>query len=187
MCSFRNRSNSSTSSQRSYAIPSEWDWTLGFGIWDLPRIAREPRRAARHCEREAERWNLVAWMIVAIRQLRQPIELLRLILRALVDARIEIDDVHAGRAGRGEIDHHIAARIEAARIAHVGIIVGGDVDVVVLGPADAFEMDRDARAGGSGRRRHADDARFDHEVGGRERLVPGADVDLVAAAEILGD
>ena len=72
--------------------------------------------------------------------------------------------MHARLAGRREVDDHVALAVEAARVAHVGVVVGGDVDVVVLGPADALEANRHRRAGRPRRRRDADDAGFDDEV-----------------------
>src|ERR1051325_4991030 len=82
-------------------------WDLGFGIcMRLPRRARKRRHhaswAGSDLEREAERGNLVPRMVLGVGELRQAIELLRLILRSLINAWIQIDQVHAGRAGGGE-------------------------------------------------------------------------------------
>ena len=100
---------------------------------------------------------------------------------------IQVDDVHARRAGRVEVDHDVALAVEAARVAHVGVVVGRDVDVVVLGPADALQMNRHRRADRPRRRRDADDAGFDDEEGARERLVAVTQREAVQAAEIVGD
>src|SRR5437762_14186467 len=121
-------------------IPKDSQATLGFGIWELgfgiylARIACERRR--RHVrrgnlEREAERRNTVARMIVRVGELRQPIELLAA-FRPLVDAWIEIDEMHAGRARGGEMNDNVTAGIEAARISHVCVVVRRHVDVVVF-------------------------------------------------------
>ena len=80
-------------------------------------------------------------MVVGVGQLRQPVDLLA-VFRPLVDPRIEIDQMHAGRAGGREVDDDIALAVEAAGISHVGVVVGRHVDVVVVGPADALQMNR---------------------------------------------
>src|SRR5438477_404100 len=82
--------------------------------------------------------------IVRVGELRQPIELLAA-FRPLVDAWIEIDEMHAGRARGGEMNDNVTAGIEAARISHVCVVVRRHVDVVVFGPADTLEMNRDGR------------------------------------------
>ena len=69
-----------------------------------------------------------------------------------------------GAPGGGEVDRHIALAVEPARIPHVRVVIGRDVDVVVLGPSDAFQMNRHRRPHRAGRRRDADDAGFDREV-----------------------
>src|SRR5215208_5142359 len=91
---------------------------------DLSRIAgeRRGRGSRRHLKREAERRDAVAGMIARIRELRQAIELLPAI-RSLVDARVKIDHVKTGPAGCREIDDDVAARVEAAGVTHVGVVV----------------------------------------------------------------
>jgi hypothetical protein len=125
-------------------------------------------------------------MIVGIGKLRQPIQLLTT-FRSLVDSWIEIDQVHSGRAGRREIHNNVSLTIEPARISHVRVVVGHHVDVVVVGPPDAFEVDRDWCSHRTRCWRHADDARFDDEVRARKRLVSAPDRNGVKASEIVGN
>src|SRR5262245_59474426 len=54
----------------------------------LRRLIRATRATRRYVEREMQRWNPVARMIVGVSQLRQTIELLRFGRRPLIDARI---------------------------------------------------------------------------------------------------
>src|SRR5204862_2605474 len=122
----------------------------------LPGRERARFLRRRDLEREAKRRNLVARMIVRIRQLWKPIELLRLARRTLVDSRIQVDQVEAGRTGRREVDGDIAAAVESARVSHVGVVVRGYVNVVVFGPADALQVNRHRRSGRTRSRRHAD-------------------------------
>ena len=95
--------------------------------------------------------------------------------------------MHAGFARRREVDHNVALAVEAARVAHVGVVVGRDVDIVVLGPADALEVNRHRRAGRARRRRHADDACLDHEVHESERAVAVAQRDAVQSPDVVRD
>src|SRR5262245_19896348 len=127
-------------------------------------------RLGRHLEREAERRDLVAWMIVGVSQLRLTIQQLWLGWRPLVDAGVEIDDVHARRTARREVDDDIALAVEAAGVAHVRVVIRGDVDVVVFRPSDALQMDRHWCANGARGRRDADDARLDRERSPGEQL-----------------
>ena len=84
-------------------------------------------------------------MVVSVGELWEAIKLLPA-LGTLIDAGIEIDDVGTRCARCREMDDDIASRIEAARITHVGVVVSRDVDVVVLGPTHAFEVNRDRRS-----------------------------------------
>src|SRR5260370_210188 len=102
-------------------------------------------------------------MVVSVTQLRRSIQLLRFVWWSLVDSRIEIDQVLAGLARCREVDDHIALAVESACIAHIGVVVGSDVDVVVFGPANALEVNRHGRARRARLRRHAHDAGFDRE------------------------
>src|SRR6266571_9360591 len=95
-----------------------------------------PSGRRRDLEREAERRDLVARMVVGVSQLRQSIKLLRFVRGALVDSRIQVDEVLTRFAGGREVDDYVALAVEAAGVAHVGIIIGRHVDVVVFGPAD---------------------------------------------------
>src|SRR6516162_7591495 len=61
-------------------------------------------------------------------------------LFALVDRRVEINEVPAGLAGSLHEDFDIALAVEAARIAAVAIIVDHGVDIGGFAPAHAFEM-----------------------------------------------
>ena len=114
-------------------------------------------------------------MIIGISQLRQSIKLLRFFRGAFVDSGIKVDQVLARFASCREVDDDVALAVKAAGIAHVGIVIGRHVDVVVLGPADTLEMNADMRSGRPGPRRHLDDAGFDDEVRARHRLVTTLD------------
>src|SRR5271154_880973 len=61
-------------------------------------------------------------------------------LLALVDCRIEIDEVPAGLAGGLHEDLHIALAVEAAGIAGVAVVVDHGVDISGFAPAHALEM-----------------------------------------------
>src|SRR3954468_5422132 len=60
-----------------------------------PRVIARSPVLRRQLERKTKRGNAVARMIVDVRKLRQPIQLLRLGRWSLVDARIQIDEVNA--------------------------------------------------------------------------------------------
>src|SRR5262245_36081877 len=82
----------------------------------LLRVRTLARR--RHLERKSQRRDLVARMILAVGQLRQAVQLLVRLLRSLIDARIEVDEVRPGRSRGGEVDDDVALAVEAARIPH---------------------------------------------------------------------
>ena len=63
----------------------------------------------------------------------------------LVDSGVQIDQVRSRLPGRVEVDDNITVTVEAAGVPHVGIVVRRDVDVVVIGPADTFQVNRDRR------------------------------------------
>src|SRR5438093_5801295 len=88
-------------------------------------------------------WNLVTRMIVRIGKLGLPVKQLWFGGRSLIDTRKQVDQMLAGSARSGEVNNDVAAAVEAAYVSHVRVIVGGDIDVVVFGPAHAFKMDRD--------------------------------------------
>src|SRR4030095_10404096 len=140
-----------------------------------------------HFEGEAERGDLVAWVIVGVGQLRLAIQQLCFGWRPLIDAWRQMDDVHAWRAARREIDDDIALAVEAAHVAHIRVVIRGDVDVVVFGPADALQMNRYSRANRTRGRRDADDARLDRERGSRKELAVVAERQSVEPAEIVGN
>src|SRR5437870_1988487 len=141
--------------------------------------------SARDLEFEVQSRNLVSRMIVGVRELRYAVEELRFFWRSLVDAGKKIDQVLADVACRSEIDDHVSLRVEAAGIAHVGIIVCRRINIVVLGPADAFQVNRDGSSRGSGSRSHTDNTGFDSEVSPRDRFVSVAELERVLPTEIL--
>src|SRR6266566_3714482 len=104
--------------------------------------------ARRHLKSEVEGGQILARMVVRERELRDA-EIVRPCLGAFVDAGVEIDVVHAGRAGGPHDDLDIALAVEGADIAGVAVVVDDVVEVGGLGPADAFEMDREGRPGRS--------------------------------------
>ena len=142
--------------------------------------------AGGHFEREAQCGDVISRMIVGVGELRKTIELLAS-FRSLVNSRIEVDEVHARRTCGREVDDDVTAAVEAAGVAHVRVVVRGDVDVVVVRPADALQVNRHRRARRSRPGGHAHDARLDHEVGACQCLATGAERDGVETAEIVGD
>src|SRR6185369_15857597 len=117
----------------------------------------------------------------------QSIELLRLGRRSLINPRIQIDHVDAGPAGGREVDHNIALAVEPARITHVGVVVRDRVDIVVLGPTYALQMDADLSTGRSRGWRHLYDARFNGEMGTRDRFITTLQRQRVQTAKIVRD
>src|SRR5436309_16003341 len=93
--------------------------------------------------------------------------------------------MRARLAGGGEVDNDIAVTVESAGVAHVGIVVRRDVDVVVFGPADALQVDRDRRPRGSRSRRNVDDAGLDDEVRPCDEVVASANGQSVQTAEVV--
>src|SRR5277367_762297 len=61
-------------------------------------------------------------------------------LLALVDGRIQIDEVPTGLAGGLHEDLDIALAVEAAGIAAVAVVVDHGVDIRGFAPAHTFEM-----------------------------------------------
>src|SRR5581483_5960155 len=85
------------------------------GASDATRGAKARPRAPLTCplvvrdlDGDAHRRDAVAGMIVQVGELREPVELLRHVRRALEQAGVEVDRVDAGRAGGGERDLHVA-------------------------------------------------------------------------------
>src|SRR5262249_47446091 len=89
-------------------------------------------------------------MVVREGELRDA-EIVRPRLGAFVDARIEVDIVHPGRAGGLHENLYIALAVEGADISRVVVVVDNMVDVGGLRPAAALEMDRESGAGRSAR------------------------------------
>src|SRR5690349_24223649 len=94
--------------------------------------------------------NLIARVVVRISELRNTIQQLSLGCGALVDAGVQIDHMVAGSARGFEIEDDVALRIESAHISHVRVVVRRGKDVVVLRPADAFEVNAHRGSSGSG-------------------------------------
>jgi hypothetical protein len=136
---------------------------------DLPerRSRYVPSRRGHDLKGKAERRNLVTRMVVRVSQLRQAIQLLRFVCGALIDSGIQVDQMLAGFAGCREVDDHVPLAVKSTGIAHVGVVVGRRVDVVIFGPADTLEVNRYGRARWSRLRCDADDAGFDDEEGTR--------------------
>src|SRR5262245_43758381 len=100
----------------------------------------------RHLEREAERRIVLAGVIVVPGELRDT-EIVRPRFLALVDARIEIDEVPAGLAGRLHDHLDVALAVEAAGIADIGVVVDHVHDVGGLGPTRALQVNPKLGAG----------------------------------------
>ena len=96
----------------------------------------------RHLEGVVEPGQVFARMILRIRELWNA-EIVRARLGALVDTRVEIDEVPARRAGRFQENLHIAPTVEGAGIADITVVVDDVIDVRCLGPADALEVNHE--------------------------------------------
>ena len=105
-----------------------------------------------HFKLEMQSWNLVTRMILCIGKLRLPVKQLWFGGRSLIDTWKQVDQMLAGSARCGEVHNDVAMTVEAADISHIRVVVCRDIDVVVLGPADTLEVNRDRRARGSGPR-----------------------------------
>src|SRR5262249_45536342 len=97
------------------------------------------RTARRHLEGEAEARQVLARVIVREGELRQPVVVGPRLL-ALVDRRVEVDEVPAGLAGRLHDDLDVALAVEAAGIARDRVVVDQRVDVGGLAPAAALDV-----------------------------------------------
>src|ERR1700693_4035152 len=86
-----------------------------------------------HLEGEMERRQILAAMLLRISEWRHA-EVVRSRLLALVDARIEIDEVPAGFSGRLHDDFDVTLAIEGADVAAGRIIVDQRVDIGSLAP-----------------------------------------------------
>src|SRR5262245_17903158 len=126
-------------------------------------------------------------MILRVRKLWLPVKQLWLGGRALIDTWKQIDQMLTGRTRRREVNHNVALAVEAAHVSHVRVVVCGDVDVVVLGPADALQVDRDGSSERTRSRSHADDTGLDYEVSERDRLFAVAQGESVSSTEIFGN
>src|SRR5690606_34175748 len=104
---------------------------------------------------------------------------------ALVDGRVEPDEVHALAPRRLEEDRHVALAVEAAAVAHVAVVEQQRVDVRGLGPADALDRDGDVAPGRHDLRLHQSGARGDHVPDGRVH-VAGHGAQGVPAAQVVG-
>src|SRR5438876_566256 len=118
-----------------------------------------------------QRRNLVARMILRVRKLRLPVKQLRFRRRPLIDPWKQIDQMLARSARCREVDDDVAMAVEAANVTHVRVVVRGDINIVVLGPADTFEMNRNRCSYRPRSWSHADNTRLDHEMSERDGLV----------------
>src|SRR6266478_1116568 len=165
-------------------------WSSAGGTPAVPglcaQLLRElrPLIARRHLESEVEGGQILARVVVREGELRDA-EIVRPRLGAFVDAGVEIDIVHAGRAGCPHDDLDIALAVEGANIAGVAVVVDDVVEVGSLGPADALEMDGEGRPGRSAGHVHGQGGRLD-PIGPDLFLSPGIDPQAVGAAEIIG-
>src|SRR5437667_4878492 len=96
-----------------------------------------------HFKLEMQSWNLVTRMILGIGELRLPVKQLWFGGRSLIDTWKQVDQMLAGSARCGEVHNDVAMTVETAHVSHVRVIVRGHINVVVVGPADAFKVDRD--------------------------------------------
>src|SRR4051812_1345037 len=97
-------------------------------------------------EGKAEARQILARMVLREGQLRQPV-VVRTGLPALVDRRIEIDEVPARLAGGLHHDLDVALAVEGAGIARNRVVVDHGVDIGGLAPADPLEVDAEGRPG----------------------------------------
>src|SRR5215831_16053161 len=129
--------------------------------------------------------NLVAGVVLRVRQLGLPIQQLRFSGRPLIDSWKQIDQVYTRCTGRGEMNDDVPVAVESANVSHVSVVVGGDVDVVVFRPADAFEVNGNRRSHRARGWSHVDNTGLDDEVGKRNRLVAVVQRQAVQAAKIV--
>src|SRR5215469_4137556 len=104
------------------------------------------RSVARHLERIVEGRHILAWVVLRIGELRDA-EIVRPRFVALVDARIEIDEMPAGLASRLHDQLDVALAVEGAGIADVIVVVDHVNDVGGLAPTYALEMQAEGGAG----------------------------------------
>src|SRR5215471_20201916 len=129
--------------------------------------------------------NLVAGVVLRIRQLWLPVEQLRLTGRPLIDSWKQINQVYTRCTGRGEMNDDVPMAVESANVSHVSVVVRGDVDVVVFRPADAFDVNGNRRSHRARRWSHAGNTGLDDEVGKCNRLVAVVQRQAVQAAKIV--
>src|SRR5260370_25597754 len=152
-----------------------------------PRSAITPVSAllVRHLEGEAEARQVLAWVVGRVSKLWDQ-KVPRPLLFAAVDRGIEIDEMPAEIARRLQRDLDIALAVEGAGVADIAVVVNDSVDIRGLGPAGAFQMHGEGRAG-----RAALD--IERQRGGLDpqtsRLVLGAilDRERVRTAEVVGN
>src|SRR3954447_26531198 len=92
-----------------------------FATSQQPSVRGSSVLPRRHFKREAERRIVLARMVVVPGELRDA-EIVRPRLLTFVDARIEIDEVPAGLAGRLQDHLDIALAVEATGVADIGVI-----------------------------------------------------------------
>src|SRR4051794_37700720 len=122
-------------------------------------------------------------MIVRVGKLGKAV-IVRARFLALVDRRVEIDEMPPGLAGRLHEDFDVALAVEGAGIAAGRVVVDDGVDVGGLAPAHAFEVD--AEGGADRATRYVEGQRGRRNP---ERPVvlagPGRDPERVRAAEVV--
>src|SRR5258706_9211125 len=106
----------------------------------------------RHLEGEVEGRKILARMIVSVSQLRDA-EIVRPGLNAFVDSGVEIDEVHARRAGRFHENLDIALAVEGTDVARVVVVVDHVIDIggILTSSAPDGDSERNTRPGGTPR------------------------------------
>src|SRR5262245_11634223 len=112
---------------------------MGSACRQLEHLNVQTSLPRRHLEGEAERGIVLARMVVVPGELRDA-EIVRPCLLALVNTRIEIDEVPAGLAGRLHDDLDVALAVEATGVADIGVVIDHVHDVGGLGPARALQV-----------------------------------------------
>src|SRR5262245_43645655 len=146
-------------------------------------LALPDRRAGRDLKGEAEARQVLARMIVRKGELRKPV-VVRARLLALVDRRIEIDEMPAWFPGRLHDDLDVALAVEAAGIARDRVVVDHRVDVGGLAPAHTLEVDTEGGPDGAARHVERQRGRRDPE-GALHLRAAGLDPEVVDAAEVV--
>src|SRR5579871_634810 len=113
----------------------------------LARLRLLHRAVRRHLERKVEGRHVLVRMVRGISELRDAeIVQIRIAFRALIDARIKVDEVPPRRTGCGQENLHVALAVEGTSIAIIGVVIDDVGYVGRLGPTPPLDVNGDLRA-----------------------------------------